>query len=105
MGAKVPIVKLFRFDPPQDSEKTQSCQSLATVKSTEIESSMRAKASRFWAKARILFRLAPPKKEKQRLSTIANATIGAKAPNLLEFGAEAQLPRKMEKQPKYKQIV
>ena len=59
MGAKAPIVKLFRFDPPQDSEKTQSCQSLATVKSTEIESSMRAKASRFWAKARILLRRAP----------------------------------------------
>ena len=23
MGAKAPIVKLFRFDPPQDSEITQ----------------------------------------------------------------------------------
>ena len=54
MGAKAPIVKLFRFDPPQDSEVTQCCQSLATIPMTEIctvteiDSSMRAKASCFW---------------------------------------------------------
>ena len=35
MGAKAPIVELFRFDPPQDSEITQCCQSLARTPMTD----------------------------------------------------------------------
>ena len=61
--------------------------------------------SEFSAKARILFRLASTKKEKQRLSTISNATIEAEAPNFPELGAEAQLPPKMKEQPNHSKIV
>ena len=57
--------------------------------------------SEFGAKARNRFRPAPTKKEKQRLSTIFNTTIGAKAPNFTQLDAEAHLPPKMKKQPNY----
>ena len=53
MVAKAPLVKLFRFGPPQDSELTQCCQSLATIPMTEvctvteIDSSMKAEVFYF----------------------------------------------------------
>ena len=69
-----------------------------------LDATMGAKApifSEFGAKARNLFRPAPTKKEKQRLSTTFNTTIGAKAPNFTQLDAEAHLPPKMKKQPNY----
>ena len=59
--------------------------------------------SEFGAKARNLFRPAPTKKEKQRLSTIFKTTIGAKAPNFTQVDAEAHLPPKMKKNQTTKQ--
>ena len=57
--------------------------------------------SEFGAKARNLFRPAPTRKEKQRLSTIFNTMIGPKAPNFTQLDAEAHLPPKMKKQRNY----
>ena len=68
MGAKAPILKLFRFDSPRDSEITQCCQSLATIPMTEIcrKSIPRwgLKPPVLGAKAHILFRVAPINKKK-----------------------------------------
>ena len=99
---------LLRFSAPLADLSQRLPRRIAYPHISKLDATMGAKApifSEFGAKARILFRLAPPKKEKQRLSTIANATLGAKAHHLFEFGAEGQLPRKTEKQPNYKQIV
>ena len=52
--------------------------------------------SEFDAKARNRFRPTPTKKETQRLTTILNTTIGAKAPNFTQLDAEAHLPPKMK---------